>query len=62
MIRDKNTWFSRYIPLQELKDKHLEHKSSGGALSKLALFTSARLSVQPIRKEEYDYILHMENE
>ena len=52
----------RYIPLQELKDRHLAHKSKGGPLAKLALFTSARLSVQPIRKEEFDYIITMENE
>jgi predicted RNA-binding protein with PUA-like domain len=52
----------RYIPLDELKKIHLEHKASGGPLSRLALFTRARLSVQPITEEEWDYILAMEND
>ncbi len=38
----------RYIPLAELKAIHLEHKNSGGPLKNLALFTKARLSVQPL--------------
>ncbi|XP_053363445.1 thymocyte nuclear protein 1 isoform X1 [Clarias gariepinus] len=38
----------RFIPLSELKKYHLEHKASGGALSNMALFTRARLSVQPL--------------
>jgi hypothetical protein len=38
----------RYIPLPELKHYHLCHKDSGGPLRNLALFTQARLSVQPI--------------
>ena len=52
----------RYISLPELKSLHLEHKSSGGALAKLALFTSARLSVQPLTEDEFNYILNLENE
>ena len=36
----------RFIPLSELKALHLDHKAHGGPLSKIALFTSARLSVQ----------------
>ena len=50
----------RYIPLSELKALHLEHKSSGGPLAKVALFTSARLSVQPLTLEEFEYILSLE--
>ncbi len=51
----------RYIPLHELKELHLQHKQKGGALSNLALFTKARLSVQPLTKEEFDFILQLEN-
>lgn len=51
----------RFIPLNELKRLHLEHKSTGGPLAKLALFTSARLSVQPIREEEFNFILSLED-
>ena len=50
----------RFIPLSELRELHLEHKTSQGPLSKLALFTSARLSVQPLTKEEFEYILSLE--
>ena len=52
----------RYIPLSELKKLHLEHKSSGGPLAKVALFTSARLSVQPLSQNEFEYILSLEKE
>ena len=51
----------RYIPLHELKDLHLKHKSNNGTLSKLALFTKARLSVQPLTEDEFDFILKLEN-
>jgi len=51
----------RYIPLHELKELHLQHKKSGGPLSNMALFTKARLSVQPIPKQEWDFILQLEN-
>lgn len=40
----------RYIPLSELKSLHLKHKGSGGPLKDMALFTRARLSVQPIKQ------------
>jgi predicted RNA-binding protein with PUA-like domain len=53
----------RFIPLSELKSIHLEHKKEGkGALINLSLFTRSRLSVQSIRKEEWDFILGLENE
>ena len=52
----------RYITLKELKKLHLEHKTTGGILAKLALFTSARLSVQPLTKEEFEFILDLENQ
>lgn len=38
----------RFIPLSELKALYLKHKQSDGPLKNLALFTAARLSVQPI--------------
>ena len=51
----------RYISLPELKALHQEHKSKGGPLAKIALFTSARLSVQPLTDEEFKYILSLED-
>ncbi|XP_069133399.1 thymocyte nuclear protein 1-like isoform X2 [Argopecten irradians] len=51
----------RFIPLTELKQLFLKHKDSGGPLSNLALFTRARLSVQPLTKEEWDFILSLED-
>ena len=52
----------RYVKLSELKKLHLEHKACGGPLAKLALFTSARLSVQGLTKDEFEYILDLENQ
>ena len=52
----------RFIPLHELKALHEKHKKSGGPLKDLALFTKARLSVQPMTKEEFDFIVDLENE
>ena len=37
-------------------------KSFLGALANLAMFTKARLSVQPITDEEWDFILALEEE
>ena len=51
----------RYIPLDELKRPHLEHKASGGPLAGLSLFTKARLSVMPISEEEWNFILSLED-
>ncbi|XP_053502736.1 thymocyte nuclear protein 1 [Ictalurus furcatus] len=51
----------RFIPLTELKKYHLKHKGSGGALSCMALFTRARLSVQPLTAEEFDFVLSLED-
>lgn len=42
----------RFIPLSELKIHHTEHKTSGGPLKNIALFTRARLSVQPVSQGE----------
>ncbi|XP_074647150.1 thymocyte nuclear protein 1-like [Tubulanus polymorphus] len=52
----------RYIPLHELKRLHLEHKQREGPLANLALFTKARLSVQPLTTDEWDFILSLEDE
>ncbi|KAK2165443.1 hypothetical protein LSH36_50g04047 [Paralvinella palmiformis] len=52
----------RYIPLSELKHYHLQHKDNDGPLKNLALFTKARLSVQPISDEEWTFILGLEDE
>ncbi|XP_033751252.1 thymocyte nuclear protein 1-like [Pecten maximus] len=70
--KDSPRWFmvdvkfermlKRFIPLAELKQLYLKHKDCGGPLSKLALFTRARLSVQPLTTEEWDFILSLEDE
>lgn len=51
----------RFISLSELKSLHQQHKASNGPLKNLALFTKARLSVQPLTKEEWDFIVNLEN-
>ncbi|KAJ8366905.1 hypothetical protein AAFF_G00336890 [Aldrovandia affinis] len=51
----------RFIPLAELKKLHLQHKAKGGALRDMALFTRARLSVQPLSSEEFDFVLSLED-
>lgn len=38
----------RFLPLSELKKLHLQHRGDGGPLRGAALFTRARLSVQPL--------------
>lgn len=43
----------RFIPLAELKKYHLQHVKQGGTLKNMALFTRARLSVQPLTAGEY---------
>jgi predicted RNA-binding protein with PUA-like domain len=71
--QDKPKWYmvdvkyvrqlKRYIPLHELKALHEEHKASGGPLANMALFTQARLSVQPLSEEEFDFVVALsENE
>jgi len=57
-----NRKLKRYISLKELKELHLKQKSNGGPLRNLAMFTKARLSVQPITEEEWNYILDLENQ
>ncbi|CAN9510915.1 unnamed protein product [Ophioblennius macclurei] len=51
----------RYLPLSELKRLHLQHRADGGPLKDVALFTRARLSVQPLTAEEFDFILSLED-
>ncbi|XP_044137942.1 thymocyte nuclear protein 1 [Bufo gargarizans] len=52
----------RYISLAELKELHQKHKIKNGPLRNIALFTRARLSVQPLAQEEFDFILSLEEE
>ncbi|XP_059495135.1 thymocyte nuclear protein 1 isoform X6 [Stegostoma tigrinum] len=52
----------RYISLAELKRYHQEHKTKDGPLKNMALFTRARLSVQPVTKEEFDFVLSLEDQ
>ncbi|XP_066518666.1 thymocyte nuclear protein 1 [Hoplias malabaricus] len=51
----------RFIPLAELKKYHLKHKNNGGPLRNMALFTRARLSVQPLTTEEFDFVMSLED-
>ena len=51
---------ARYIPLHELKEIHLAHKKNNGPLKDLALFTKARLSVQPLTQQEWDFIIDLQ--
>ncbi|KAK2847417.1 hypothetical protein Q5P01_010416 [Channa striata] len=51
----------RYLPLSELKKYHLQHRSKGGPLKDMTLFTRARLSVQPLTTEEFDFVLSLED-
>lgn len=46
----------RQITLEELK----QYKS--GPLAAMALFTTARLSVQPVSQEEWDFVLALEKQ
>ncbi|XP_066495376.1 thymocyte nuclear protein 1 [Tiliqua scincoides] len=52
----------RFIPLAELKVHHQAHKTSGGPLKEMMLFTRQRLSVQPLTDEEFDLVLSLEEE
>ncbi|KAK9521016.1 hypothetical protein VZT92_020861 [Zoarces viviparus] len=52
----------RFLPLSELKKYHLQHRATGGPLKDAALFTRARLSVQPLTPEEFDFVLSLEDE
>ncbi|XP_063063388.1 thymocyte nuclear protein 1 [Engraulis encrasicolus] len=52
----------RFVSLAELKRLHLEHRSKGGALKDMALFTRARLSVQPLTEEEFNFVLSLEDQ
>ncbi|KAL8572821.1 Thymocyte nuclear protein 1 [Nucella lapillus] len=67
--RDNPRWFmvdvkykaplQRYVLLSELKGLHQEHAGKGGPLRTMALFTRARLSVQPVSQEEWDFIMEL---
>lgn len=48
----------RKISLDELK----RYRDASGPLSEMALFRSGRLSVQPVRKKEFDFILQREED
>uniref|UniRef100_A0A6G5AFX6 Thymocyte nuclear protein 1 n=1 Tax=Rhipicephalus microplus TaxID=6941 RepID=A0A6G5AFX6_RHIMP len=52
----------RPITLPELKKLHEKHKSQNpkGPLANMALVARSRLSVQPVTKEEWDFILSLE--
>jgi predicted RNA-binding protein with PUA-like domain len=53
----------RFIPLTELKYYHNLHKKDGkGPLKDLSLFTRSRLSVQSVKKHEWDFILSLEDQ
>ncbi|XP_059123525.1 thymocyte nuclear protein 1 isoform X2 [Peromyscus eremicus] len=50
----------RFISLDELKTYHQAHKATGGPLKNMTLFTRQRLSVQPLTREEFDFVLSLE--
>ena len=50
----------RFVSLAELRLLFREHGKTGGALAGMALFTQGRLSVQPVTKEQFDFILSLE--
>ncbi|NXU58109.1 THYN1 protein, partial [Turnix velox] len=52
----------RFIPLSEIKAHHLAHKADGGPLENMMLFARARLSIQPLTEEEFDFVLSLEDE
>lgn len=52
----------RFVSLAELRPLFREHNKTGGALAGMALFTQGRLSVQPVTKEQFDFILSLEKE
>lgn len=43
----------RFVSLSELKSIHMKHVKDGGPLQNMALFTRARLSVQPVSQGEH---------
>ena len=55
----------RFLPLSELKKHHLQQRAKGGPLKDMALFTRARLSVQPLttgrsRNVHFITVIHYE--
>nr|XP_057935792.1 thymocyte nuclear protein 1 isoform X4 [Doryrhamphus excisus] len=52
----------RFLPLAELKKYHLMHRAKGGPLKDMTLFTGARLSVQPLTTDEFDFVLSLEDQ
>ncbi|XP_062817419.1 thymocyte nuclear protein 1 isoform X1 [Anolis carolinensis] len=70
--KEKPKWFmvdvqfvrmtKRFIPLAELKVQHQAHKTSGGPLKAMSLFTRQRLSVQPLTDEEFEFVLSLEEQ
>ncbi|XP_057695103.1 thymocyte nuclear protein 1 isoform X3 [Corythoichthys intestinalis] len=52
----------RFLPLTELKKYHLQHSTKGGPLKNSMLFTRARLSVQALTSEEFDFLLSLEEQ
>ncbi|XP_054650157.1 thymocyte nuclear protein 1 [Dunckerocampus dactyliophorus] len=52
----------RFLPLAELKKYHLQHRAKGGPLKDMTLFTGARLSVQRLTAEEFDFVLSLEDQ
>lgn len=52
---------ARFVSLAEMKELHLEHKRTGGALKNLSLFTRSRLSVQALSEEEWNFLNELAN-
>ncbi|XP_061683630.1 thymocyte nuclear protein 1 isoform X2 [Syngnathoides biaculeatus] len=52
----------RFLPLAELKQYHIQHRTDGGPLKDVMLFTRMRLSVQPLTSAQFDFILNLEDQ
>ena len=51
----------RFISLSEIRKYYLEHTSNNGPLMNVGVITRKRLSVQPVTKTEFDFILDLES-
>lgn len=51
----------RFISLSEIRKYYIEHTSNNGPLMNVGVITRKRLSVQPVTKTEFDFILDLES-
>ena len=51
----------RFISLSEIRKYYVDHTSNNGPLMNVGVITRKRLSVQPVTKTEFDFILDLES-